>query len=104
MLLKEKDLTRMSMKIMEKAFLINLILSMTLLSLQENQANVNTSHIQEVSYSINDVIPIEYFNITITNDANFTDYGFPGTGTKENPFRIENYSIVDKTYERALLL
>lgn len=31
--------------------------------------------------------------ISIVNDGNFTDYGFQGTGTEEDPFIIENYSI-----------
>ncbi|MHA1401805.1 MAG: NosD domain-containing protein [Candidatus Heimdallarchaeaceae archaeon] len=31
--------------------------------------------------------------IVITTDQNFTDYGFPGAGTQEDPYRIENYSI-----------
>ena len=31
--------------------------------------------------------------IIIENDANFTDYGFPGLGTAEDPYIIENYSI-----------
>lgn len=31
--------------------------------------------------------------INIEYDENFTDYGFPGTGTPGDPFRIENYNI-----------
>jgi len=33
--------------------------------------------------------------IEITNDNNFTDFGFPGTGTPEEPYRIDNYQITD---------
>jgi parallel beta-helix repeat protein len=31
--------------------------------------------------------------ILILSDQNFTDYGFPGTGTEEDPYRIEDYFI-----------
>ena len=31
--------------------------------------------------------------IYIDYDDNFTDYGFPGTGEPEDPYRIENYNI-----------
>jgi parallel beta-helix repeat protein len=41
----------------------------------------------------------EPFNIQ--SDDNFTDYGFLGSGTKENPFRIENYYI-NTTEEKAI--
>ncbi|MHA1198019.1 MAG: right-handed parallel beta-helix repeat-containing protein [Candidatus Heimdallarchaeaceae archaeon] len=31
--------------------------------------------------------------IVISNDGNFTNYGFPGAGTLQDPYRIENYNI-----------
>ena len=31
--------------------------------------------------------------ITIISNANFSDYGFPGSGTQEDPYRIEGYNI-----------
>ncbi|MBD3158724.1 MAG: hypothetical protein GF309_08055 [Candidatus Lokiarchaeota archaeon] len=31
--------------------------------------------------------------ITIIDDANFTDYGFPGNGSQSNPYIIEGYNI-----------
>lgn len=34
-----------------------------------------------------------YDPIIISNDGNFSDYGFPGDGTEGNPYRIENISI-----------
>ena len=33
------------------------------------------------------------FEINILSDQNLTDYGFPGIGTLEDPYRIENYRI-----------
>ena len=43
-------------------------------------------------YSLSSYIPHE--PITIINDENFTDYGFPGLGTEEDPYIIENYEIM----------
>ncbi len=37
--------------------------------------------------------------IIITNDKNFTDYGFPGLGTVEEPYIIENYNITTSNNE-----
>ena len=32
--------------------------------------------------------------IRIFNDGNFSDYGFPGSGTEEDPYVLENYEIL----------
>ncbi|MCE7747116.1 MAG: hypothetical protein GPJ51_01875 [Candidatus Heimdallarchaeota archaeon] len=45
---------------------------------------------------IQEPIPEKYIDhvpILIKNDQNFTDYGFPGNGTAENPFLIERLYI-----------
>ena len=42
--------------------------------------------------------------ITIEYDENFTDYGFPGNGSKENPYRIENYSINALEYHNGIVI
>lgn len=39
------------------------------------------------------------FEIDIDSDKNLTDYGFPGEGTLENPYRIENYRIDTSQYQ-----
>jgi parallel beta-helix repeat protein len=36
--------------------------------------------------------------ILITNDGNFTDYGFAGSGTEIDPYTIENYEIITEEY------
>ena len=36
---------------------------------------------------------VDHEPIVIEYDENFTDYGFPGTGTPGDPYRIENYNI-----------
>ncbi len=37
---------------------------------------------------------IPHDSIEITNDSNFTDYGFPGYGNSTHPYIIENYEII----------
>ncbi len=37
---------------------------------------------------------VDHEPIVIITDQNFTDYGFPGAGTEEDPYRIENYKIL----------
>ena len=54
---------------------------------QPNSALSFTSHKQRYLPLISSG-PIE-----IINDANFTNYGFPGLGTAEEPYIIENYNI-----------
>jgi len=42
--------------------------------------------------------------ITIEYDKNFTDYGFPGNGTQDNPYRIENYSLDEIEYLNGIVI
>lgn len=37
--------------------------------------------------------PVQDFVIEIRSDEDFEKYGFPGSGTEQDPFRIENYTI-----------
>jgi parallel beta-helix repeat protein len=39
--------------------------------------------------------------INIVSDQNFTDYGFPGSGTEEDPYRIENF-LINTTEDKAV--
>ena len=54
------------------------------------EISISDFHIGRTSIKLN---YIQRESIKIITDDNFTDYGFPGTGTKENPYRIENYNI-----------
>ncbi len=61
------------------------------INFQENShtiANNNEINHRDLTleYSVHDPI-------RITNDQNFTDYGFSGNGTEESPFIIENFNI-----------
>lgn len=42
-----------------------------------------------------DLVP--HVPIIIESDSDFITLGFPGNGTKEDPFRIENYTIITET-------
>ncbi|MCE7743357.1 MAG: hypothetical protein GOP50_12975 [Candidatus Heimdallarchaeota archaeon] len=69
------------------------------------EVNLNTialnSDNEPPSYSHSDLLEFEGITINnennalikISNDENFTDYGFSGIGTAEEPYRIENLSI-----------
>jgi parallel beta-helix repeat protein len=37
--------------------------------------------------------PVQDFTIEIRSDEDFEKYGFPGSGTEQDPYRIENYTI-----------
>jgi len=41
--------------------------------------------------------------IFILSDSDFSSYGFPGTGDKNSPYRIEGYSITDSNFELIVI-
>ena len=43
-------------------------------------------------------IPSAQEPINITSDQDFINLGFPGNGTEEDPYRIENYTIITDEY------
>jgi len=69
------------------AFIIAILICSTKISVH------NIIALEDVTYpyffSYIDSVPIR-----ITNDSNFTDYGLLGTGTPQDPFRIENLNII----------
>ncbi len=52
---------------------------------------VNATTVSYDSPSYYSLIPHD--PISVTSDSNFTDYGFPGTGTELDPYVIEGYNI-----------
>ncbi|MHA2064713.1 MAG: right-handed parallel beta-helix repeat-containing protein, partial [Candidatus Thorarchaeota archaeon] len=49
---------------------------------------------------------ISYTNrgpISILSDADFSSYGFPGTGDENTPYRIEGYNITDSNFELIVI-
>ncbi len=42
--------------------------------------------------------------ITITSDQHFIGYGFPGTGTEEDPFIIENIILPYRSYHNGIVI
>ncbi len=69
------------------------VVTLILLSLNVVTADVTqtTSNYSEGYPSLIASTPQE--SIEITSDYNFTDYGFPGIGTAEDPYVIEGYNI-----------
>ncbi|MHA1691763.1 MAG: right-handed parallel beta-helix repeat-containing protein, partial [Candidatus Heimdallarchaeaceae archaeon] len=62
--------------------------------------------IRREDYNSDEVISLNYIpheSIEITSDDNFTDYGFAGIGTIEDPFIIENYSIIKSDLSGILI-
>ncbi|NPD87282.1 MAG: hypothetical protein HGN29_01075 [Asgard group archaeon] len=67
---------------------------------------IGWENVSELTFPIGAIQPSSktsstHVPINILSDQNFTDYGFPGTGTRTNPYRIENYSI-NTTEEKAI--
>ena len=71
-------------------FLLGVLLSNSYSSTLKTSAVISTDYLFENPsiqvYTLHGAIVIEY-------DENFTDYGFPGAGTPDDPYRIENYNI-----------
>ena len=60
------------------------------------QSTINSSIFNEKEFNI-DVL-ISHPPIEIISDQDFIDYGFAGSGTEEDPYRIENYNITTLAY------
>ncbi len=43
------------------------------------------------------------FSIEITSDSDFEKYNFPGSGTEQDPYRIENYTFSSTAYQTILI-
>ena len=77
-----------SKKLLFVIFTSLILFSLTSVSISNiSAANLSTSLIQ-----LNSALT-PHDHILISNNGNFTDYGFPGSGTAQDPYRIENYNI-----------
>jgi len=79
---------------MKKNLVTFIVLSVIIVSSFTSQSYTGDSFLNENNLSKQ--IYLNYLPhepISIVNDENFTDYGFQGTGTEEDPFIIENYNI-----------
>lgn len=52
----------------------------------------------EITYSPSSTQYEEHLPISIASDDDFISYGFPGTGTAEDPYIIEGYNITTTSY------
>jgi len=73
-----------------KVILVFIIFTSSGLFYQANDSNQLAWQEVDIPVLKND-IPVNF--MAVLNDKNFTDYGFPGNGTADNPYRIENYTI-----------
>ncbi len=78
---------------MKKKTTLLLILLIITLSIYASNINVQISA-EENKYRPISLELSTHDPITITSDSNFTDYGFLGTGTSEDPYLIEGYNII----------
>lgn len=73
--------------LVKKSFLIIfLIVQLILISTNQYPSEMTMLGHHVKSYTIIDIIKIE-------SDDDFVTYGFPGNGSEENPYRIENYNV-----------
>lgn len=85
-------------------FLSGLLFCIILFSLASSEICLAKSDGRQENWNISVVIPpipeglIPHEVIEIINDANFTDYGFPGSGTEEDPYLIQNYNITSDEF------
>ncbi len=79
-----------------KKLLIVLIFSFCLISGSEVYNSEDHSSVSKFNNTHNSLIDsyVTHGPIEIDNDEGFINYGFPGLGTTENPYLIENYLIV----------
>jgi parallel beta-helix repeat protein len=72
-----------------RKFLCVLLIIAVISTLSSVRINATTVSYNPPSYS--SLTPHD--SITVTSDSNFTDYGFTGSGTAEDPYMIEGYNI-----------
>ena len=65
------------------------------------QLLANNQTVKPDSYEISAYVPHD--PILISNNENFTDYGFAGSGTEIEPYIIENYEIVTEEYSAIVI-
>ena len=81
-----------------KSFIVVLFLLFNFMTTHDSASmidNFEQSTKSRLSYSLESISPDL---IKITNDQNFTDYGFLGSGILSDPYLIENY-ILDSNYQ-----
>jgi parallel beta-helix repeat protein len=79
---------RKKTKIFSSILFVSLIFISIIMSSQITHSKTSTI---QINSNFNFLTP--HVAIYIDNDGNFSDYGFPGTGASNDPYRIENYNI-----------
>ncbi|MHA1686548.1 MAG: right-handed parallel beta-helix repeat-containing protein [Candidatus Heimdallarchaeaceae archaeon] len=86
---------------MSKKKKIIVFLEVIILILAANNFNIviksESKSLERINISFKRIYPsrdyIVHEPIIVNNDQNLTDYGFPGSGTLDDPYRIEGYNI-----------
>ncbi|MHA1346090.1 MAG: right-handed parallel beta-helix repeat-containing protein [Candidatus Heimdallarchaeaceae archaeon] len=79
-----------------------LIVLFSYLTACEGLIRTQTDNYASLFYASDDFTLVEF--IVVINDKNFTDYGFPGSGSKEDPFIIENKVIPKYSYHNGIVI
>ena len=80
---------------MKRKLIITIIICSFIILAGAIRTQVGISYIGEEKSTKRNLISAytPHESIEITNDGNFTDYGFPGTGEETDPFIIEGFNI-----------
>ncbi|MBN2155324.1 MAG: right-handed parallel beta-helix repeat-containing protein [Candidatus Lokiarchaeota archaeon] len=70
------------------------LLSAIIVSVISIPTNFNGNPNTIIALHVSGPKPVTNASLMISNDSGFITYGFPGNGSAENPYRIENYSLV----------
>ncbi len=70
--------------------IISILIFVSSFSISSLQSQAKTDFISQ-PIQVSTLTPSE--SILIYNNGNFSDYSLPGTGTAQDPFRIENYNV-----------
>ena len=67
-------------------------------NIEDKRIESSTISMLTTSSTIVDLSLVTHEPIIIINDANFSDYGFPGSGTETHPYIIDGYNITTTDY------
>ncbi len=88
----------------KKFILIGILLTSTCFLLTDSSSIIKSESLSDnVNIYFQNKYLVEYEEIIILSDDDLISYNFPGNGTKEDPYVIENYNITT-TYNKAIAI
>ncbi len=90
---------------LKKTSIVSILIVLCILnqpqSLYQGYSNISSKHwLTTTQGEFEDLVQF----ITITSDEHFIDYGFPGTGTEEDPYIIENIILPLYSYHNGIVV